>query len=186
MERLEVAQLTDLIEAMCPAQKIGAQTAAAWHPLLVHVPLADALLAVRELGMRQSFISPADVIDTVRRIRADRLTGVDDLIDALGGYPGDPDDVTGEIAWRRSVIAAVADGHQPTAERRAAAAIEAASVDPAAGAARVRAVVEEVRAQSAAAARARAEEAARRRQIDEVERARQLRAVADLPEEPAS
>ena len=166
-----------LVRAMCPGQHWDDATPDAWAMTMAEVSSDDATTAVRDLGRRQVFIAPADVIAEVRRLRAHRLEGLNDVIHALGSYPGDPDDVAGEQRWRRAVIARLADGHVPDRERAQTLAIAAAATDQGAGVARVRAVIDGVHAEQ----RARAAAHTARDVADETERTRQLTALTAMP-----
>lgn len=109
MDRLEATRLTELVEQMCPAQKINNETPAVWAGLLRDVRLVDALEAVRRLGMRQPFVSPADIVAEVLVVRAERLDGIDQW---RGHYRGDPDDARAEIDWWRGCIRRIGDGER--------------------------------------------------------------------------
>jgi hypothetical protein len=65
--------ITRFVRAACPQQKFDEYTPDAWHELLGDLDFADCDTAVRTLGKRQPFISPAEIRDEVQRIRNDRL-----------------------------------------------------------------------------------------------------------------
>lgn len=110
MNNEETAILTGLIRQIAPAQKIDAFTADVWAPLLAEVRMADAREALIVLGRTQSFISPADIIREVKRIRTDRVTSGPEFDPAA--YPdGDTDE--GYLAGIRDHTRRVADGEPP-------------------------------------------------------------------------
>lgn len=107
MDRVETTKLVALIEAMCPAQRIADDTPAVWAGLLADVALVDALVAVKELGMRQEFIAPKDVITEVRRVRKQRTAGIDEFLYLIDERI--PDVRAATIA-KREAIARIANG----------------------------------------------------------------------------
>jgi hypothetical protein len=73
MTPTEAVALTRYVKACCPQQQIDNLTPDAWYDLLDDLSLADCHAAVKVLGRRQPFISPAEIRAEVRRVRRDRL-----------------------------------------------------------------------------------------------------------------
>lgn len=103
--------LLRLVHAVCPAQAIDKYTPDVWGELLADIALEDAQTAVRALGTRQPWISPADVIQAVREARTRRI----DDIRMPAPSPGLCDNPRAYIAWVREWRAAVASGQEPPA-----------------------------------------------------------------------
>lgn len=84
-----------------------------WHDAIGdRVSYPDAQEAARTLartrGGEQRNVTPADLLTAVRRLRAARITGVPG--DALHIAPPEPLDVTADLLWRRTYLAALGDG----------------------------------------------------------------------------
>jgi hypothetical protein len=163
----ETLRIVRFVRAACPQQKLDEYTPDAWHILLADIAYTDALTATQTLAKRQPFVSPAEIIGEVKRIRADRLR-------AHGNAEpdADGDDARAYLAAIRAYRKAIADGYEvqppprPSIEgqKRVEELIGAAGTLPADLA-------------HAAAKQARRESAARRRAEDaaRVERHRQRR-----------
>jgi hypothetical protein len=106
MKLTEVVTLVRLLRAIAPAQKFDDYTAEAWHPLLDDIRHEDAMAAVKELGKRLPFISPADIRTEVRRLRSERMRHADQSF----RHHGDPDDVADYMRQLKDHRAAIADG----------------------------------------------------------------------------
>lgn len=105
MNAEETIKLARFVRAACPQQKFDEYTADAWLMLLADVEYRDAMTAAQTLAKRQPFVSPAEVIGEVKRIRGDRLR-------AHGNAEpdADGDDVLGYKAAIRAYRKAIADG----------------------------------------------------------------------------
>lgn len=109
MTPTEVVRLLRLVKQIAPAQKLDEFTPDAWHTLLGHIPVVDALEAVKAIGMRQAFIAPSDIIAEVRVIRRKRL----DHADSTFVYDGDPDDIADYQRRLKAHVTAIANGAEP-------------------------------------------------------------------------
>jgi hypothetical protein len=105
----EVVNLVRLLRAIAPAQKFDDYTAEAWQPILDDVRSEDAFAAVKELGKRLPFISPADIRTEVRRMRSERMRHAD----ASFRHHGDPDDVADYMRQLHEHRALIGDGLVP-------------------------------------------------------------------------
>ena len=167
MNRADTARLLTMIAA-CDRRTIGDADVAAWHAILGDVSFDDASIVVREhYGSETAWMMPAHIVDGVRRIRSDRLAGLDALLP-----DADPDDVAGWLAAYRQQIADVASGRR---EVPPPSAVGHAGVHPS-----VREAIEAAMPRPEQAARARNEAA---RQAEEAERARQMAALVELPDD---
>lgn len=81
----EAVVLTRYVRAACPQQKFDEYTSDAWFDLLAEYSLDDCRRAVADVGKRQPFIAPSEIIDEVSKIRRARLEG-------FVYEPGDGDD----------------------------------------------------------------------------------------------
>lgn len=106
MKLTEVVNLVRLLRAIAPAQKFDDYTAEAWQPILDDVRSEDAFAAVKELGKRLPFISPADIRTEVRRLRSERMRHADQSF----RFHGDPDDVPEYMRQLHAHRAAIGDG----------------------------------------------------------------------------
>lgn len=113
MTPAESLALTRFVRAACPQQKFDEYTPDAWHELLGDLAAPDCRDAAKNLGRRQTFISPAEIRTEVRRIRADRIRAVPAT--ALEPVDVDPDDVHAYKAAHRAIIRSVGDGNPPPA-----------------------------------------------------------------------
>lgn len=106
MNPAEALALTRLVAAMCPAQKFDEYTPDAWGVLLEDVRFEDARHAVTNLGRKQVFIAPSEILTEVRRIRDDRL--------ARNPEPAPPDEMAddphAQQAWQLEMRRRIADG----------------------------------------------------------------------------
>lgn len=73
MNREQAVALTKLVQAACPQQAIDKFTPKVWYGLLDDLDFTDCQEAVKEIGRRQPFISPAEIRTEVKRVRADRI-----------------------------------------------------------------------------------------------------------------
>jgi len=105
MNHTEVTKLCMAISQASPAQKFDDDTPAFWQVILEGVRYEDAREAVVRLLRRQPFVAPADIIEMVGVIRADRLDRV-----ALPAPNVDPDDARAYQAEMVAIREAIADG----------------------------------------------------------------------------
>lgn len=106
MNHTEAAALCRMVQAVCPQQRLDELTPDAWGAVLHDVRHADAEAALVELARKQPFVSPAEIIAEVRRLRARRLEQAGPLIPP-------PDLGEDELAYRRWLAdtrRAIADG----------------------------------------------------------------------------
>lgn len=108
MNTTEALMLIRVIRARCPVQQFDRDSPPVWAEVLSSVRLADALLAVKELGGRREFISTDDIEREVKRIRARRIEETSP--EALLPPPELADDPRAELEWSRRARAAAADG----------------------------------------------------------------------------
>jgi hypothetical protein len=116
----EVVVLARYVRALCPGQKFDEYTPDAWHDVLADFALSDARAAAAAVARRQPFVSPAEIIDEIRKQRDARA----------GDYQGpglsadvpdaDPDDVQAYLSALRGLRTRAADGlpmkRRPVAE----------------------------------------------------------------------
>ncbi|MFD0384643.1 hypothetical protein ACFQ2B_27690 [Streptomyces stramineus] len=108
----ETVVLARYVRALCPQQKFDEYTPDAWHDVLGGYPLAAARAAAAAVAGRQPFVSPAEIIDEIRKqrdARADSFQGP--------GLPAeipdaDPDDVPAYLAALRAQRTRAADGFE--------------------------------------------------------------------------
>jgi hypothetical protein len=106
----ETVVLARYVRALCPQQKFDEYTPDAWHDVLADFALADARAAAAAVARRQPFVSPAEIIDEIRKIRDARADGYQgpglsaDIPDA------DPDDVQAYLSALRGLRTRAADG----------------------------------------------------------------------------
>lgn len=65
MNRIEIGKLLAYVAGACPSQKMNDLTGDAWHDILGHLGYDECRAAVRVVGARQPFISPAEIIAEV-------------------------------------------------------------------------------------------------------------------------
>lgn len=106
----QVKTIGRMVATICPAQKFNTETPDAWAALLGWVNFDDARAALYVLGQTHQFISPADIIAEVRRIRAERLKGF--------VPPAPPPETTDDPAQYKAVLkAAIAQAAAPRRDR---------------------------------------------------------------------
>lgn len=79
MNKNEVALLCRLAKAACPQQAIDEHTPEAWFLLLEPFRAVDAKEALVEIAREQPFVSPAEIIGRVKRLRAARIVAYGDV-----------------------------------------------------------------------------------------------------------
>jgi hypothetical protein len=67
MTREEMVDLTNFIAVVCPAQKLGRETAVAWYEVIGHLDFEVARNAVIAVKQTQAFVDPSDIIREARR-----------------------------------------------------------------------------------------------------------------------
>jgi hypothetical protein len=151
MNREDTVRLCRYVKGACPQQAIDEFTPNIWHDLLGDLRLEDCREAVTAVARRQPFVSPAEIREEVKRIRADRIGPAGP---GLSPVPpaADPDDDKAYRAELRAQRARTADGIEPLP------AINAAPADPE-GNPHARRILAEFHARQDAARRRRAEEA---------------------------
>lgn len=104
----EALALARYAKAARPQQKWDEYTPDVWADALDDVRYADAKTAVVALTKAAAFIDVPAIRAEVKRLRRDRLDR-----NPLPAFPGDPDDVAAELAWKREWIARIGDGEAP-------------------------------------------------------------------------
>jgi hypothetical protein len=100
----DAVKLCRYVKACCPQQAIDELTPLAWADHLEHVSYDDAKAAAKEITAKQPFVTIAEVLVVVKRIRASRIEDHAPLTP--------PPDLTPleTIAWLRDARRRVADG----------------------------------------------------------------------------
>lgn len=191
MNATETARICDAISQIKPAQRLDTETPAFWAVILSDIRYEDARQAVLNLGGRQQFIDPSDIIAEVKRLRDDRVDRTE-----MPVPNANPDDPAAYAAEYRALRLAIADGtltgDRLEAYRRGEISLTGrpaltgpmSDPNPETGPAIVR---EALRGQQEAAEAHSAAEAARAaamRDAEEAERARQLAALEAMPTRP--
>ena len=97
--------LARYVRALCPQQKFDEYTADVWGDVLADYDFEACKKAAVDLGRKQTFIAPSEIIAEVQRGRTERLNDFQ--------YEPDPDETPEQyLANRRAQIAAVAAGHR--------------------------------------------------------------------------
>ena len=111
MNALEAAVLCRFVKACCPQQKFDELTPDAWGLLLADVTLADAKAAVIAVAKRQPWVAPAEILAEIHRSHRGLTLLLSHIIPPyeLADLP------LRENAWKRSLRAAVLDGHSENA-----------------------------------------------------------------------
>lgn len=107
MNRNEVLALGRWMQAACPQQKWDKLTPEVWSEMLGGYSVDDAKAAARALVSRQPFISLAELIAEIKKIRGDRIRAAGPEV--LGANV-DPDDVPAYLVKHRADVKAVGDG----------------------------------------------------------------------------
>ena len=107
MTPTEAALLCAYAEQCCPQQKFNEYTGDAWGDLLAEIRYTDAKEAVIAITRRSPWISPAEIIAEVRKMRAKRI---DEYGPVTPPADLDPDDTVAYVAWWRDVQRQIADG----------------------------------------------------------------------------
>lgn len=106
MNAEEAAALCRYVKACCPQQAIDEWTPIAWADHLADYPYADAKEAAKRITAKQPFVTIAEVLEVVKRIRSKRIHDAGDLTP--------PPDLTPveTAAWLKVARRRVADGEQ--------------------------------------------------------------------------
>jgi hypothetical protein len=103
----EAVALCRFTAACCPSQKIDEYTADAWGLLLEGVRFEDAKEAVVKVAQKQPWVSPAEIISEVKKLRRKRI---DEFGPITPPADLDPDDTVAYRDWWQNVQRAIADG----------------------------------------------------------------------------
>lgn len=106
----ETVVLARYVRALCPGQKFDEYTPDAWHDVLADFALADARAAAAVVARKQPFVSPAEIIDEIRKIRDDRASGYQGPGLSAEIPDADPDDVPAYLSALRGMRTRAADG----------------------------------------------------------------------------
>lgn len=109
----EAVALCRFTAACCPSQKFDEYTPDAWGLLLEDVRFVDAKDAVTRMARKQPWVSPAEIIAEVKKIRAKRIAEFGPIIPPADL---DPDDTAAYREWWANVQKAIADGDLKPAE----------------------------------------------------------------------
>lgn len=107
MNREEAVILCRMAKAACPQQAFDAYTPDAWAEILKDYRLEDAREALFVVARKQPFVSPAEIIAEVKKIRRKRI---DEYGPITPPADLDPDDTVAYREWWRDVQRAIADG----------------------------------------------------------------------------
>lgn len=108
----ETVVLARYVRALCPGQKFDEYTPDAWHDVLADFALADARAAAAVVARKQPFVSPAEIIDEIRKIRDARADGFQGAGHSAEVPDADPDDVQAYLSALRGLRTRAADGLQ--------------------------------------------------------------------------
>ncbi|MFI6033002.1 hypothetical protein ACIBBD_02230 [Streptomyces sp. NPDC051315] len=106
----ETVVLARYVKALCPQQKFDEYTPDAWHDVLGDFALADARAAAAAVARRQPFVSPAEIIDEIRKVRDARASAFQGPGLSAEVPDADPDDVQAYLAALRGQRTRAADG----------------------------------------------------------------------------
>ena len=107
----EAVALCRFTAACCPSQKFDEYTPDAWGLLLEAVRFDDAKDAVVTVARKQPWVSPAEIIREVKKLRAKRIDEYGPIIPPAGLDPIET------VAWIKQATRTVGDGH-PLLETR--------------------------------------------------------------------
>jgi hypothetical protein len=111
MTPTQAGALFRIARAGLPHQKFDEYTPDLWAELFADVSFDDARVALLDMVKRQTFVSAAEIIAEVKRIRARRI----DQRPIVPPADMDPDDVPRYLEWVKAARKAVADGATPPA-----------------------------------------------------------------------
>lgn len=104
MNRQEAVALCRFTAACCPSQKIDEYTPDAWGLLLEDTRFEDAKEAVVKVARKQPWVSPAEIIAEVKKIRAKRIDEYGPIIPPAGLDPIET------VEWLKEARRTVGDG----------------------------------------------------------------------------
>jgi hypothetical protein len=105
----EAVALCRFTAACCPSQKFDEYTPDAWGLLLKDVRFIDAKEAVTIVARKQPWVSPAEIISEVKKIRAKRIAEFGEIPPPPAEVL-DPDNWRAFIEWQIATTKAIADG----------------------------------------------------------------------------
>jgi hypothetical protein len=106
----EAIALCRFTAACCPSQKIDEYTPNAWGLLLEDIRFEDAKDAVVQVARKQPWVSPAEIIAAVKKLRGDRISKYGEIVPPADL---DPDNVEEYRKWLRAAREAIGDGAAP-------------------------------------------------------------------------
>lgn len=106
MTPTEAAKLCAFAGQCFPQQKINEFTPDAWGLILEEIRYSDAQEALVRLARKQPFVSPAEIIAEVKKIRAKRISEHGPIIPPAGLDPIET------VEWLKQATRAVGDGQQ--------------------------------------------------------------------------
>lgn len=101
----ETVAVIATVRAICPAQRFDDASPKAWHLLLEDVRFEDAMAVMKEVGLKNDFITPRVIHSAVKSLRGDRLERFGQVTTAVDGLT-----VEHDIRERRALREAIADG----------------------------------------------------------------------------
>lgn len=109
MTPTQAGALYRIARAGLPHQKFDEYTPDLWAELFADLAFDDARAALVDMVKRQTFVSAAEIIAEVKRIRARRI----EQHPIIPPADMDPDDVLRYLEWVKAARKAVADGDTP-------------------------------------------------------------------------
>jgi hypothetical protein len=106
----EAVLLTRYVRAMCPQQKFDEYTSDAWFDVLKDFAFDACQEAAANVGRRQPFVSPAEIIAEIRKQRDDRAADFQGPGLSAEIPDADPDDVQAYLSALRGLRTRAADG----------------------------------------------------------------------------
>jgi hypothetical protein len=107
----DAVKLCRYVKACCPQQAIDELTPLAWADHLEHVPYDDAKAAAKEITAKQPFVTIAEILQIVRRIRSSRIEDHPPLTPPPAPPElGPGEDVAWQLAWLKGARRRIADG----------------------------------------------------------------------------
>lgn len=116
----ETVVLARYVRALCPQQKFDEYTPDAWHDVLGDFALADARSAAAAVARKQPFVSPAEIIDEIRKQRDERAADFQGPGLSAEVPDADPDDWRAYMTALREQRTRAADGRELKPRKMAA------------------------------------------------------------------
>lgn len=110
MTPAEAAVLSAYAEQCCPQQKFNEFTGDAWGDLMPDIRFVDAKEAVKNIARRSPWVSPAEIIAEVKRVRSERIARHGDITPPSDL---DPDNYEAYRAWLHAARQSIGDGNPP-------------------------------------------------------------------------